>query len=147
MDKLVLTYKGLDSWSRPVFESQEGKLFKDTNCNSGTLALCTVCGGFEGEPDTPIEYTKYHEIKIELVDFEPRVTEQERYNYMLLSRLKSDCDYYLGYGYRCKTHLWAKNEIEQIEEMKKLYNWFDNDKKPEWLTWDQILEYEKQMVG
>ena len=31
--------------------------------------------------------------------------------------------------------------------MKKLWLEFDEDKKPEWLTFAQILEYEKQLCG
>lgn len=72
----------------------------------------------------------------------------KKFNYMMLSRLKMDCDYYLGYGGRNPIHcLWAKDEQEQIDEMKRIYNLFEADEKPEWLTFDEILEYEKQMVS
>jgi len=66
------------------------------------------------------------------------------YTYMLLDRLKSDCDYYLGNGGRSPKHLWALNEQEQIDKMKELWN--SLEEKPEWLTLEQILEYEKQLV-
>jgi hypothetical protein len=70
----------------------------------------------------------------------------DKFRYGMLGRLKSDCDYYLGYGGRNAEHcLWAKDEKEQIEIMKALHNSFDESKKPEWLTWEQILYYEKQM--
>lgn len=65
----------------------------------------------------------------------------------MLSRLKQDCDYYLGYGNRSKNSLWAKDEKEQIAEMKKLHNGFSEKGKPEWLTMDEILEYERKMVS
>ena len=65
---------------------------------------------------------------------------------MMLSRLESDCKYYLGYGGRYKGHLYYKEEQKHINEMKKLYNSFPDDKKPEWLTMNQVLEYEKMMV-
>jgi len=68
------------------------------------------------------------------------------FNYMMLDRLRSNCDYYLGYGNRCAKHLWAGNEQDQINEMKKLYNSFPDDQKPEWLTYEQILDYEKAMI-
>lgn len=29
------------------------------------------------------------------------------FEYQLLGRLKSDCDYYLGFGYAFEGHLWA----------------------------------------
>lgn len=71
----------------------------------------------------------------------------EKFNYMMLSRLKMDCDYYLGYGGRSKKSLWAGDEKEQISEMKKLHNGFSENGKPEWLTMDEILEYEIKMVN
>lgn len=70
----------------------------------------------------------------------------EEFRYQLLDRLKSDCLYYLGYGNRKSKHLWSLDEKEHIEKMKALYNSFDDDKKPEWLTYDQILDFEKRMI-
>lgn len=49
---------------------------------------------------------------------------------MMLGRLKSDCDYYLGNGYGFEAHLWAGTVEEQIEKMKELFN----IAKPEWIT-------------
>ena len=43
--------------------------------------------------------------------------------------------------------LWAKNEKDQIACMKALWKSFKEDKKPEWLTFEQILEFEKQMLN
>lgn len=74
-------------------------------------------------------------------------TEAERFKYAMLDRLVSDCKYYLGYGNRCAKYLWAGDEKKHIAEMKKIYNSFTDDKKPEWLIMEQILEYEKQMQG
>ncbi|TPG71514.1 hypothetical protein EEL31_09155 [Brevibacillus laterosporus] len=65
---------------------------------------------------------------------------------MVLDRLRSDCDYYLGYGNRNKNRLYYNDEQRHIDQMKELYNSFPNDKKPEWLTYEQILNYEKLMV-
>src|SRR5699024_10913013 len=56
------------------------------------------------------------------------------YNYMLLVRLRSDCEYFLGYGNGSERHLWAGNIDEQIAKMKELYNSFTDDQKPEWIT-------------
>lgn len=69
------------------------------------------------------------------------------FNYQFLDRLQSDCKYYLGYGNRNKKHLYYLDEQKHIDEMKKLYNSFPADEKPEWLTWKQILKYEKEMVN
>ncbi|ADM80123.1 hypothetical protein phiAS5_ORF0280 [Aeromonas phage phiAS5] len=67
------------------------------------------------------------------------------FKYMLLSRMKSDCEYFLGFGNRSTRALWAGNVAEQIEGMKALWNSFDT--KPEWLTMEQIEEYETKMKG
>ena len=64
-------------------------------------------------------------------------------DYMLLSRLKSDCDYFLNHGGRSEKNLWAGNVEDQIEKMKELWN--SLDKKPEWLSMDDIEIYEKEM--
>lgn len=148
MEKFTLKYIGVDGWNRPVYTDENDKLFKDVNCGEGKLALCTVCGEFEGEPDTPIEYIeKYQGIEIEIIGKDEEHTKEERFSYMMLDRLRMDCEYYLGYGNRNKRHLWDENEEKHINQMKKLYNSFANNKKPEWLTWNDILNYEKEMVS
>lgn len=68
----------------------------------------------------------------------------ERFKYMMLSRLESDCDYYLGNGRRDARHsLWAGDEQKQIDEMRRL--WSELEVKPEWLTMEQINEYAVKM--
>jgi hypothetical protein len=68
-----------------------------------------------------------------------------KFNYMMLSRLQRDCDYYLGYGNRSERGLWAGNVDAQIKEMKRLWNNLPKDGKPEWLTMEDILDYENKM--
>ena len=65
--------------------------------------------------------------------------------YMLLSRLKSDCEYYLGFGNRSNARLWAGNVKAQIAKMKELYNMLPV--KPIWLTIEDIDNYEKEMTN
>ena len=67
------------------------------------------------------------------------------FKYMLLARLHSDLDYYLGNGNRSKRNLWSGNEEDHINDMKKLHNSFSDDEKPEWLTMADIEEYEKNV--
>lgn len=70
--------------------------------------------------------------------------ENQQFEYMMLSRLQSDCDYYLGCGGRDANHsLWAHDEQKQIDKMRELY-----DKlliKPFWITAKQIDEYAVKM--
>ena len=64
----------------------------------------------------------------------------------LLGRLESDCKYYLGLGYRNPDILWAKEEREQIQVMKMLFESFDEDEKPDWISMADIEQYEKEML-
>ena len=72
---------------------------------------------------------------------------EPRFRYMMLDRLRQDCNYYLGYGCRNPKNLWAGNERAQIENMKALWNTFPKEDTPEWLTWEDILEFERRMKG
>ena len=67
------------------------------------------------------------------------------HGYLLLSRLKADCDYFLGAGGRVEKHLWAGNVREQIAKMRELYAALPE--KPEWLTSEDIDRYESQMAA
>lgn len=67
----------------------------------------------------------------------------ERFEYMLLDRLRQDCDYYLNQAGRNPKSLWAGNEQQQIDKMRELYN--SVSEKPLWLTREQIDEYAARM--
>ena len=69
--------------------------------------------------------------------------EQGSDDYRLLSRLKADCDYFLGAGGRAEKHLWAGNVREQIAKMRELYDALPE--KPEWLTMEDIDRYAQRM--
>lgn len=80
------------------------------------------------------------------MDLSEILNHDDRFRYMLLDRLRSDCEYYLGNGNRSANHLWAGSEADQIACMKTLWESFSSDAKPESLPYDKILEYEKEMV-
>ena len=71
--------------------------------------------------------------------------DQDKSNYMMLSRLKSDCDYYLGNGNRNPRNLWAGDEAKQIAKMRELYDKVPEE--PEWLTKEDIDSYEDKMIN
>ena len=54
--KLTLTLLGRDSWSRPVYEGDDGRLYVDTDpCADRPSSICTKYQNtFDGEPDTPV---------------------------------------------------------------------------------------------
>ena len=72
-------------------------------------------------------------------------TNDQSYEYMLLDRLRSDCEYFLGTGETAENnHLWAGNPEAQIEKMQELYDMLPE--KPEWLTQEDINQYAQQMI-
>ena len=148
-NQLTLTFIGYDDFSNPTYKTEAGTLLKDINDNMELPYLHTVSGNdIDGEPITAIcNLEKYKNLKIVILGRENEPTKEEKFKYMMLSRLKQDCEYYLGNGNRYAGHLWAKNEADQIQEMKDRYNTFSDDKKPEWLTWADILRYENLMYN
>lgn len=69
-----------------------------------------------------------------------------KYRYQLLSRLESDCKYYLGAGNRHSKHLWSGSVKDHIEDMTALYMSFRESDRPEWLTLEQIRAYGEAMA-
>jgi len=68
---------------------------------------------------------------------------EQTYTYMLLSRLQSDCEYFLNWGHRSINNLYYKDVNKHIEEMKNLWNSLLI--KPEWLSYEEIENYQKEM--
>ena len=89
--KLVLEYTGMDDFSCPVYKDQFGKLWKDIDLgkepepNLYSLSFNHI----DGEPSHPIqqEYT-FHPAPYQRSSYE--------FEYRMLSKLQSDCEYYLG---------------------------------------------------
>ena len=50
----------------------------------------------------------------------------------MLSKLQSDCEYYLGYGNRSPSILCNHSVQNHIARMKELWNGFLTDQKPEY---------------
>ena len=131
----------VDFFDCPVYRCIEtGRLWKDLSFGGAEPQLHS-CGDLDGDPGWPIRpdlevkfKTKYEEDPFE-------------FNYMMLSRLESDCNYYLGCGNRCEKHLYHGNVSKQIQAMLVLWESFPQDKKPEWLTREDIMAFEKAMIG
>ncbi len=66
-----------------------------------------------------------------------------KFLYQMLSRLESDCKYFLGNGNGYEKDLWAYTVDNQISAMKEIYNKLEE--KPEWLSLEKINNYEKEM--
>ena len=74
----------------------------------------------------------------------------ESFMYMLLDRMRQDCNYFLGSGAgeaNKETRLWSGSVEGIIEDMKALFLNFQEAERPEWLTMEQIEDYERKMKG
>lgn len=137
----TMEYLGFDFWSRPTYKCVEtGQLWKDINCGDGPSPALYSCGNdLEGEPDSPIKQS------LEVRFLSQPLPNEMRFNYQMLDRLRTDCEYFLGFGNGNASVLRYGNVQEHIAEMKKLHEGFPQDGKPEWLTFEQIEAYEQQM--
>ena len=139
MQKLTLTYICPADFGGDIYQDQNGRYYQDVESNPKNPPFYTMARGIDGEPSDSIE--------VELINPPQHPTKKEKFNYMMLSRLQSDCDYFLGDGGRNSSRLWAGNVPDQIEEMLNIYNCFDDDKKPEWITPEVIYNYEIAMTN
>jgi hypothetical protein len=130
----------VDYWDRPVYKCVEnGVLWKDITLGSEIPDLHSCGNDFDGEPDSPIKSDL-------VIVFKSKYKESpNRFNYMMLGRLKSDCDSHLT-AFTPSCRIKEENIKPIIEEMKKLHNSFPDGEKPEWLTYNDILNYEKSML-
>jgi hypothetical protein len=141
VDALKLKYIGEDFWCCPVYKDQYGTLWKDVDLGeSETPSLFSVTeNDFDGEPLFPLK--KDHQF----VDQFRR--NKKEFEYMMLGRLQSDCETHLSEG--CHPSCRIKDEdIEGVvKNMKELWNQFTEEEKPVWLTWEQILDYERRLTN
>lgn len=69
---------------------------------------------------------------------------QLRNNYMLLKKLLLECDNYLRSGNIYDLYYRAVGT--QIEEMKRIYNSFPKEERPEWINLDDMDKYLEKMT-
>lgn len=55
MRNLILTFIGIDEWSRPVYRGDDNNLYCDVDDRSATGDIHSKCNNdFDGEPDWPV---------------------------------------------------------------------------------------------
>ena len=104
-----------------------------------------------GSPETAeLTWSKVQRRIAQLIREDKFFTEQEKSvlvqnrNYLILDRLRADCEYFLGAGNRAEKHLWAGSVYAQIVKMRELYDALPQ--KPEWLTKEMIDDYADRMA-
>lgn len=70
----------------------------------------------------------------------------DSFKYRLLDRMRSDCEYYIN-GAKSNKHLFMQNPQDQIKAMKDIYNSFSEKDVPEWISMEDINNYERQMCN
>jgi len=159
---LKVKYVGFGGYMEvPCYEDENGKLWigmeyglasyekgilRREKENNGRNGLSLYTGAYReewgeicGEPN--------RRVTEEVICDNPFVRHPREMDYMMLSRLKADCDYFLGNGNGYEGHLYYKSVEKHCNEMEKLWNSFAEDEKPEWLTMEQIKEYREQMLN
>lgn len=145
MKTLELTRVGEHRMEGGLYKDKNGKYYVD--CHSeiesgkfGTVYRLSPSTEPDGEPEDSFDGM----IFITNPPTEKELREKSfRHDYMMLSRMQTDCNYYKSKEHFNRAH--ASTWEQHIEEMKKLWKKFPEDLKPEWCTWEQILEYEKSM--
>lgn len=143
-EPITVTYVGRGgAFDTPCYMDQDGRYYFDENDGHGMLDLYTgarkeECGEICGEPDCPVTRPVICE--------QPFVRSAFEHEYRMLSRWKSDCEYFLGAGNGYEPHLYFGSVEEICDAMEETWNKLPADKKPEWLTMEQIQEYRKGML-
>lgn len=133
-----------------MYQDDKGNWYADIHYIPGDipkdLYRVSPSDDIDGEPDYPIK-----DFTIENPETDREIREAKfQYNYMMLSRLKSDCDGFLSEGdirYHNERQIWGVTVESHIAHMKELWEMIDDDLKPEWCSWEQILEYERKMTN
>jgi hypothetical protein len=67
------------------------------------------------------------------------------FRYMMLDRMRQDCNYYFGNGLQYAGNLWAKDEKTHIACMLAIWDTFEPDERPEWISREDIIDYAHAM--
>ena len=128
----------------PCYKDENGKIYFDINNGCGDLDLHTgayetewgeICGEPNKRVTEPIECD------------EPFIRHPRDFDYMMLDRMRSDCDYFLGNGNGYEGHLMYGSVEKICDEMERLWKSFSDEDKPEWLSLEQIKEYRVKMLN
>ena len=138
-----LTYIGEDYWGRETYRDERGRYYRIVD---GVMHTSSPSNDIDGEPDCPLPAGSY-EIVNPMTDRQ-RLEKAHKFDYMMLGRLKSDIEAYLNVPGDCRyrnNHL--VNAAQTIVEMRKYWARIPDEVKPEWITEEQIEEYEKVCNG
>ena len=147
MKELVLKRIGEHRMDGNLYQDSKGYYYVDCHHepkNDGISVVYRLCPATdsEGEPDKMIE------CHIRIANPRSEREERERafkFEYMMLSRLQMDCNYYKSAADYENAHCQTAKDL--IESMKEHWNKIPEDLKPEWISYEDILEYEKKFCA
>ncbi len=132
-----------------LYKDSKGRYYVDGNRDAQNPTELYILVPHDDPDGEPYKLVKNIEVSNPFTDKEMR-EKSFQFEYMLLSRLQSDCIGYLSDG-DCRFHnvqnIWGSTTERHIAKMKELWQKIPEDLKPEWCTWEQILDYEKQMCA
>lgn len=144
MQTLTLTRVGEHRMEGGLYKDDKGRYYVDCNTDiehgkQGTVYRLSPSKEPDGEPCD--EFTGIISLTNPPTDREQR-EKAYRSKYMMLDRMRSDCEYYDTAEHYNNAH-W-QTIAETIADMKALWQKLPEDLKPKWLSWEKILEYEKK---
>lgn len=144
-EKVKLTYKYEENGNYYYEDENENLYCENGNQNVGEVCLM-YCTKEYGEPICKVENLEKYELVNNPKD-DPNYERKKanQYNYMMLDRLRADCDYFIGNGNGFLGHLYYEDIDKHIEEMKNIYNSFSENEKPEWISLEDIDNYKEKM--
>lgn len=145
-ERIKLIYKYEENGIYYYEDENENLYCENGNQNIGEICLW-YCSKDYGEPICEVENLEKYELVNNPKD-DPNYERKEdnKHNYMFLDRLKSDCDYFLGNGNGYLGHLYYKDVDKHIDEMRKIYNSFSEEERPEWISLEDIDHYHEKMT-
>uniref|UniRef100_A0AB33J1D5 Large polyvalent protein-associated domain-containing protein n=1 Tax=Prevotella sp. GTC17254 TaxID=3236794 RepID=A0AB33J1D5_9BACT len=156
MNTLELQRVGENNLGYMAYKDENGRYYLDIDMVEGknpeTLYHCCPSDDMDGEPDFPL-WAKF-EILNPLSDKELRM-QHFHFEYSMLSRLKDECEAFVGKTgneeddkWDCRYHnvrnIWGTTINDQVSEMKRLWSKIPEDIKPQWCTWEEILELSRK---
>lgn len=156
METMKLKRIGENAWGYMTYQDMDtGKFYLDLNYGFSEaldLHTCSPSDDMDGEPDSPLK--RPYEIVNPITEREKR-EKQYKFQYMMLSRLQSDCVGYFGRDddesshMDCRYHnehfIWGKDIRKLVSEMKRLWDEIPEDLKPEWLTREEVEGFCKRV--
>ena len=152
MEKIKVTRIGNHPLEGTLYKDEYGRYYVDCNEDNPT-AIYRLCPSLapDGEPGMRVEN---FEITNPLTEKERRMRAYQ-FQYMILSQMSNDAEGYFGKSgdperdkfdcrYRNRNFIWGQDIHVLINGLKEYWNKIPEDLKPEWLTWEQIEEWEEK---